>query len=171
MSSVLRGPVQPPNTRTQTSHGLTIHANGIIIGTVNQWAPDQSLAITPVFEFGSVTGPFGNLYGTPYEQVPGNVSGMQIRVQRFDIYTAQMEEAFGTRDLVMLTADPGQTDVTGQLTLREEWRTPNNENDYNIIYDGCWFSNIGRTFQTTDNRIVNVNATIMYTSKRRELQG
>jgi hypothetical protein len=34
-----------------------------------------------------------------------------------------------------------------------------------FVYSGCWFTSIGRTLRSDDNRIVNVNATIMYTKK------
>lgn len=165
MPSALKSNHTPPNTRTQTSHALVIYANGVPIGAINQWNPDQTLGVTPVFEFGSFTGPFGTDFGSPYETIPGNLSNMQIRVQRYDLYTAQMERAFGTADLHMLTREVGDPQVTGALTLREKWAAPNQQDRYALIYEGCWFTNIGRTLQSTDNRIVNVSATIVYTYK------
>lgn len=167
MPSALQSNVVPPNTRTQTSHSLVIVANGIPIGAVNQWNPDQTLATTPLFEFGSFTGPFGTDFGSPYETVPGNLSNMQIRVQRYDLYSAQMERAFGTRSLEMLTREVGDPNITGALTLRERWTAPNTQDRYAMLYEGCWFTNIGRTYSSTDSRIINVNATIVYTSRTR----
>lgn len=158
--------VTPPNTRTQTSHAMTIHAKGSMIGAINEWNPEQTMGTTEVFEFGQVTGPYGHQFGTPYEKVPGNISGQTIRVRRYDIYTAQMESAFGTINLEMLSSDPGMANGgTGHLDLRESWHTPGGANDYTVLYKGCWFSNIGRTHSTTGDRIVNVNATIEYTQK------
>lgn len=167
MTSVIQTNVTPPNTRTQTSHPLVILANGIPIGAINQWQPEMTLDVNPVFEFGSFTGPYGGSFGQPYEKVPGNLGGMTIRVQRYDIYSQQMERAFGTASLDMLSNDPGQSETTGLFTLRERWATPRQADRYAIQYEGCWFSNIGRTYSTTDNRIVNVNATIEYTCRTR----
>ena len=167
MTTSIQTNVTPPNTRTQTSHPLVILANGVPIGAINQWAPEQNLAVEPVYEFGSFTGPFGGVFGAPYEQVPGNISNLQIRVQRYDLYSNQMERAFGTASLDMLSNDPGDPNVTGLFTLRERWVSPNAAERYAIQYEGCWFTNIGRTLQSTDNRIINVNATIVYTCRSR----
>lgn len=167
MTTVIQTNVTPPNTRTQTSHSLVILANGVPIGAVNQWQPDQSLDVNPVHEFGSFTGPFGGVFGQPYEMVPGNINGMTLRIQRYDIYTTQMERAFGTASLDMLSNDPGDPNVTGLFTLRERWAAPNAQNRYAIQYEGCWFTNIGRTLSTTDNRIVNVSAALVYTCRTR----
>lgn len=163
--------VPPPNTGTQTSHAVTIHANNSIIGAINEWNAEQSLAINPVFEFGNVTGPYGSEFGAPYEKVPGNIGGMTIRVRRYDIYALQMERAFGTLDLEMLSKDPGDANGgTGQiLNIRERWTLPasSSATSYDNVYSGCWFSQLGRTLSTTGDRIVNVNATIEYTRKER----
>lgn len=173
-----------PRTYTQTSHALTIHAsNGDIIGAINQWQPEQTLATTAVYEFGNVTGPYaGGLgagtngflpYGAPYEHVPGNITGMTMRVQRYDVYTKAMEEAFGTADLQMLTNDPGMASGgVGLFDVREQWQAPANisgSKPYSIIYYGCWFTNIGRTHATSGDRITNVNASLVYTRKARIL--
>ena len=164
-------PLAPPNTVTQTSHAVTIHANNTIIGAINQWSPEQSLAVNGVWQFGSVAGPYGDEFGAPYEKVPGNISGQTITVQRYDIYTQQMEQAFGDFDLQMLSADPGNPNGgTGHvLTIREFWLMPESASvsSYNVLYHGCWFSRIGRTLSATDDRIVNVNASIEYTRKER----
>ena len=167
MASVLKTNLTPPNTRTQTSHPLVILANGVPIGAVQKWSPDQSMNAEHVYELGSFTGPFGATFGTPYEAVPGNTTGMTISVDRYDLWTSQMERAFGTTSLDMLSNDPGDPNTTGLFTLRERWATPNNANRYAIQYEGCWFTKIGRTFSSTDNRIVNVSATIIYTCRTR----
>lgn len=149
--------IAPPNSKTSTSHAMTIHSGGQMIGAINSWSPKQTLAIAQVHEFGQVTGPYGFEPGMPYEKIPGNVGGMTIDVNRYDLYTRRIEEVFGTIDLTVLSNDPNAFDV------REAWRTPDNTNNYTIIYQGCRFSNIGRTLQTTDDRIVKVSATIEYT--------
>ena len=167
MTTSIQTNVTPPNTRTQTSHPLVILANGRAIGAINQWSPEQNLGVEPVYEIGSFTGPFGGVFGAPYEMVPGNISGMQIRVQRYDLFSEQMEAAFGTTSLDMLSNDPGDPNVTGLFTLRERWVSPRASERYAIQYEGCWFTNIGRQISATDNRIINVNATLVYTAKTR----
>jgi hypothetical protein len=151
--------IQPPNTVTSTSHGVTLHSmpSGRMIGSIFQWSPKQTLAVTEVREFGNVTGPYGSEAGMPYEKVPGNVSGMQIEVGRCDLYTQRLEEAFGTVDLTILSQDPNAFDV------REAWRTPSNTNNYALVYQGCRFSSISRSLATTDERIVRVTGTLDYT--------
>lgn len=158
--------IQPPNTQTQTSHAITIHANGQMIGAINAWNPSQQMDVAAVFEFGQVTGPYGHQFGTPYEKVPQNITAMSIEIQRYDIYTSRMEEVFGTANLEMLSSDPGMANGgTGLFDVRERWTTPGGTNNYVVIYKGCWFTNIGRNHSTTGDRIVNVNATLEYTQK------
>lgn len=149
--------IQPPNTKTSTSHAMTIIAANQMIGAISSWAVNQTLPVVGVYEFGQVTGPFGIEAGMPYEKIPGNVGGMTIEVARYDLYTKRIEEVFGTIDLTVLSNDPNAFDV------REAWRTPDNTNNYVIIYQGCRFSKIGRTIATTDDRIVKASATIEYT--------
>ena len=139
-----------------------------MIGAINSWGPKQTLAITAVYEFGQVTGPYGYEFGAPYEKVPGNISGQQIEVNRYDIYTAQMETAFGSADLSMLSNDPGVANGgTGIMDVRERWITPGNAHNYDDVYLGCWFNSLGRTLATSDDRIVKVSATLEYTRKIR----
>jgi len=153
--------IAPPTTIAQLSHAITIQVNDRIVGAINQWNPAQNRTITELYEFGQVTGPYASGNGEPFEKVPGNVSGMQIAIQRYDIYLEQMEQAFGTPDLTMLSNQNDAFDV------RETWRSPNNVNNYYNEYRGCWFSDLGRTIQSTGDRIVNVNATLQYTHRDR----
>jgi len=132
-----------------------------MVGAINSWNPTQSLAIGAVHEFGNVTGPYGVEAGMPYEKIPGNVSGMTIEVNRYDIYTKRFEEAFGTLDLTVLSNDPNAFDV------RETWNAPDRANSYGIVYMGCRFSRIGRTLTTSDDRIVKVGASLEYTRSQR----
>jgi hypothetical protein len=99
--------------------------------------------------------------GEPYEKVPGNVTGMSIDVQRYDIYTLQMELVFGTPRLDMLSNQRNALEVT------ESWTRPDNTT-YVDQYRGVWFSNLGRTLSSTGDRVVNVNATLEYTTRVRQ---
>jgi len=170
-----------PLTQVRTSHALSIRANGQTVGLINSWAPSQSRTLTPVFEVAVDDS------GNPIEYVPGNMSGLTINVNRFDAYAARLEEAFGTRDLVMLTRQSEPID------LYEIWTVPTRDptafdrgaanvltsignaigksvdtsfiNKERFVYSGCWFTSLGRTLSSDDNRIVNVNATLVYTKK------
>ena len=152
----------PPTTVTKLNHSLTLRtANGITIGAVNGWNPQQNRTITPVFGFGTFEqpGPYGAQSGEPYEKCPGNLGGQTVGISRYDLFTRPMEDAFGTPDLTMLSNQ--QT----AISVREFWRFP--DNTFEVFeYQGCWFSNIGRNHSSTGDRIVNVNATLEYTSKR-----
>ena len=157
-----------PETLTRTSHSLTIIGPGNkVIGSINGWNPAQSKTITPVFQIATEYN--GTVSGDPMEKIPGNVTGQTIAVQRYDLYIDRMEKAFGTAfsaaaggDLMMLT----QQDRP--FAVQEKWKYPNGTIEV-IQYDGCWFSNIGRNFRSDGDRIINVNATLDWT-KRRKIQ-
>jgi len=162
--------VAPPNTVAQLSHAMTIRVNGQTVGAINEWNPRMNQTVTELYEFGVVTpggGPAGTtaqyskLSGEPFEKVPGNVSGMQIDVRRYDIYTLQMELAFGTPDLHMLSNQRNAFNVI------ESWLSANNIRNYFNHYQGCWFSDLGRTISATGDRTINVNATLQYTRRDR----
>jgi hypothetical protein len=162
--------VTPPNTVAQLSHAVTIRANGITLGAINEWNPRQTRTVTELFEFGVVTPggaqagttqQYSKLSGEPFEKVPGNVSGMQVDVRRYDIYTVQMEQVFGTPDLHLLSNQLNAFNVV------ETWQTPNNINNYFNHYQGCWFSDLGRTLSATGDRTINVNATLQFTRRDR----
>lgn len=162
--------VAPPNTVAQLSHAMTIRVNGTTIGAISEWNPRMNQTVTELYEFGVVTpggaaagstAQYSKLSGEPFEKVPGNVSGMQIDVKRYDIYTRQMEQAFNTPDLHMLSNQRNAFDVV------EMWTTPTNTNNFFNHYQGCWFSDLGRTISTTGDRTVNVSATLQYTRRDR----
>ena len=109
--------------------------------------------------------------GVPFEIVPGNVSGMQIDIRRWDLYAEQFDgsttagSAFPTpaNNLVMLS---------NQFTsfgIREKWFTPQNSSaiNYDRIYAGCWFQDTSRTISATNDRTINVGGTIRYTRRDR----
>lgn len=144
----------PPSTSTRTSHALTIKVLGQTVGFINGWNPTQSRTVTPIYEVGVDNS------GNPVEYMPGNITGLNISINRYDIYKTRMEEVFGTPDLVMLTRQSEPFDV------HEIWRFPfDDQNTERFIYAGCWFTSLGRTIRSDDNRIINVNATLVYTKK------
>lgn len=146
----------PPSTLVRTSHALTIKVGGNTIGLINGWTPAQSRTVTPIFELDIDNS------GDPVECMPGNMSGMTVSINRYDIYTQRMEEAFGTTDLTMLSRQ-GQP-----FEVFEIWVSPGNSEEVDrFIYSGCWFTSLGRQLRSDDTRLVNVNASLIYTKKLR----
>lgn len=138
-----------PETLVRSSHALTIVSNGITIGLINQWSPKQSRQITPVYEINFETS------GLPYENIPGNVQNLTLDIQRYDLWTNRMEQAFGTVDLTMLS------NQKSPFQVEEYWTAPSGQTEV-WRYLGCWFNNVGRTFSSNDTRVVNVNASMTY---------
>lgn len=149
-------PYNPPETLVRTSHSLTIKANGVTIGLLQGWSPQQSRQITPIYEINQESS------GLPLENVPGNVQNLTISVQRYDLWTKRMEEAFGTRDLTMLS------NQNSGFSVQEFWTYPSGQQEV-WEYTGCWFESLGRSFSSTDNRIINVNATLRYVHRYKVL--
>ena len=166
----MAGIVTPPSTVAQLSHAITIKTSGQTIGAINQWNPKMTRAVTELYELADgTTSGYSPGVGVPMEKVPGNISGMTIDVRRYDVYTMQMEQAFGTADLTMLSAQDTAFDAI------ETWKFPAQLGEfggspgpgYFNRYRGCWFSDLGRTIESTGDRIINVNATLQYTRKER----
>jgi hypothetical protein len=147
----------PPVTTARTSHAITIKTQSgtgpaTTIGLIKQWNPVQTRDVNPIYEINIATS------GDPLENIPGNMRGLTIKVQRYDLYTIPMEIAFGTSDLVFLS------DQNSPFQVMETWRFPNNTYEaWN--YTGCWFSNIGKNYQSDDNRMVLVDATLVYVAR------
>lgn len=142
-----------PTTSVRTSHAVVIRAGGIVVAMIQSWNPNQSMTVTPVYQLNS-----DSLEGTGnvFENVPGNIGGLTVSINRIDLYTRQMEQAWGpTFDIQMLT------DQKIPLDVLEKWKSPTNEvKEYR--YSGFYFTSLGRTISATDNRIVNVSASAMY---------
>lgn len=144
-----------PSTRTRTDHAMSISVNGQTIGHIQDWTPQQSRTVTPVYELDDRTS------GTVIENVPGNIGGLTIGVNRFDLFLSRMEQVWGIADMNMLT------DQSQSITVREKWRTITDENtgteqfEY-WTYEGVWFTSLGRTHSASGDRITKVNASFMY---------
>lgn len=152
-NSVFRS--NPPTTAVRTSHAMTIRSGGITIGVIQSWGINMSRGVAHVYELNA------NTSGEPVEAVPGNVGGLTINVNRYDLYTRRMEQAFGgsaVTDFEMLG------DQSNPFEVRESWRFPNGTSEARV-YVGCWFSSLGRTYQATGDRIVNVSAVLTFVRK------
>ena len=143
----------PPATETRTSHSIAIKLNGSTIGMISSWSPSAARAIGQVYELNP------NSSGMPYENVPGNVSGLTLSISRYDLWTQRLENVFegtpGNSVLRMIW------DQQAPFSVVESWTYPDGTME-NWTYAGCWFSSIGRTIRSDDNRVVQVNASITY---------
>ena len=152
-----------PITTAQLSHAMVIRTNGVTIGALNEWNPRINRTLTDLFEFGQVTGPYASNPGEPFDVVPGNVTGMQVDVRRWDLYTQQAETVFGPQ-VEMLS------NQFAAFGMREVWTSPGNLNDYTMIYSGCWWQDLGRTLDAKGDRSINAGGTIRFT-RRERLEG
>lgn len=144
-----------PITLTRTDHAISIRVNGLTIGQIQEWGPSQARDVTPTYELNSATS------GEVYENVPGNIRGLTITVNRYDLYTKKMEEAWGPGFSIEML-----TDQTTPLQVQEKWLNPGSAAEM-WIYTGCWFSSLGRNHQANGDRITKVQAQMMYKKKYR----
>lgn len=159
--------VTPPTTKAQLSHAMVLRINGLTLGALNEWNPRINRTLTDLYEFGPVTGPFAANPGEPFEVVPGNISGMQIDIRRWDLYEQQLETAFGPSNIYS-SAYQGVTMLSNQFAAfgcREVWTTPANSNNYVRVYGGCWWQDIGVTLDAKGDRTINAGGTIRYTRR------
>jgi hypothetical protein len=144
-----------PVTTTRTDHAISIRVDGETIGQIQDWTPQQSRTITATYELKSDTS------GEVVENVPGNIGGLTLGVNRFDLYKAKMEEVWGTNFNIQML-----TDQTEPFTVQEKWLVPNDSPEI-WIYTGCWFSSLGRNHSAQGDRITKVNASLSYVKKYR----
>lgn len=152
---------QIPRTRTRTSHGLLIRvAGGRVVGAVNGFTHTQTRDVEDEFEVDA------NATGyAPVDLVPQNTTTRSLLIQRYDLFQSPIEEAFGTGFEYVNLADQSRPFV-----LRTIWRSPvgslfGGRRVYE--YTGAYFTRFGRTARSDDNRIVNVDAEIVYALRRR----
>ena len=152
-----------PITRTRTDHAMIIKVDGVSIGHIQDWTPQQSRTVTPVYQFSTDSAEGSS--GTVVENVPGNIGGLTIGVNRYDLYTKKMEEVWGNGfSITMLT------DQERAITIREVWKKIDengNTTSESWAYEGVWFTSLGRTHSANGDRITKVNASFMYARKNR----
>lgn len=156
-------PERVPRTRTRTSHGLTLRVTGgRVIGAVNAVGESQTRAVDEEWEINRSAHGAG-----PADIIPQNVTTRTLKISRYDLYVQHMEEVFNqTGEMVSLS------DQFRPFSLRTIWQSP-----VGIVlggrrvyeYVGCWFTNLGRNVRSDDNRIINVDADVVYQYRRRIL--
>lgn len=142
-----------PNTAVRTDHAVSIYAEGKLVGYIQEWSPQQSRGMTPVYELNAASS------GTIVEHVPGNMSNQTVTVNRLDLYNSRMEQAWGPGFSIQMLSDQ-----FNPLTITEEWSNPDGSTVM-VVYGGCWFQSLGRTHSAQGDRITKVNASMVYTSK------
>ena len=155
------GVVNPPLTQTASSHSIIIkNSSGLKIGRIQSWSPNMARTVDTLFEVQ------GNATGEPIERVPQVQTSNSISVQRYELYSTHIGEAFGVKligdndDLFTLILQKNA------IHIRELWRDPfGGMRGY--AYVNCWFSNIGQTISATDDRIIKASATVEFTRKVR----
>lgn len=153
-------PDRVPRTRTRTSHGLTLRVGGRIIGAVNALAHTHNRQLDDVWEIDRAA-----VGAAPADIVPQNVTGRRLTISRYDLYIGLMEEVMSATGEIIVLSDQFRP-----FSLRTVWQSSvgivlGGRRIY--VYEGCWFEDIGRAVRSTDDRIVNVNATIRYQTRRR----
>lgn len=144
-----------PNTATRTSHACSIRVDGVTIGMIQSWNPAMGRTVTPIYEINSATS------GEVIENVPGNITGLTMTVDRVDLFNKKMEEVWGANFNIQML-----TDQTNPITIQEKWLNPNGSPEI-WMYTGCWFTSLGRNQSSSDDRIIRVNAQMMYVKKYR----
>ena len=142
-----------PVTKVRTSHAVTIRVSSTIIGYIQSWAPNQARPTTPVYQLDASTA------GLILERAPMNITGTTINVTRVDLYNSRMEEAWGPG----FNAIKMLTDQVNSLTIYEKWSNPDGSS-HTQVYEGCWFTSLGRNLPADGDKIVRVNAAIDYVS-------
>lgn len=165
----------PPMTQTATSHAITIRTDqGIKIARIQSWAPSMARTIEQIFEVQA------NNTGEPVEQVPQIQNTNRISVERYELYTFLIGEAFGVptiagasgRDPLEATGSVNGNDLVSLVrqikpfNIREVWRDPfGGIRAY--VYTGVWFTDWGITIAATDDRIIKSRATLQFTRRLR----
>lgn len=155
---------QIPLTRTQTSYGLTIHAQvgnkRAVIGAVNRISLNETMELEEVYEVDK------DARGLPRELIPQILSNRTLQLSRYELYAAQLKEVFGTPELFTLL------DQTGPLNLRLSWKFPGSDSVLSVIphlqqdlriymFANCYFTNLGKTI-SADDVIVRSEGTIVW---------
>lgn len=140
-----------PNTRVANQHIISIRFRGTNIGLIQRWAPRQTRRMTPIYEISDRTS------GRRVDVVPGNVETLTVDVNRYDLFERRLHEAFGFPANANHLADH-----TDPFEVQELWTLPDGLIT-GTIYQGCWFSSVGREYTATGDRVIMANATMEVT--------
>lgn len=159
IDKALAGPRGVPTTRARTTHAYSLQtARGQTIGAVFRSEARQSRDIKFKYEVDV------NANGQPADIVPGVMTAQTFSITRFDLFDEILEEVFGEFEIEMLT------DQTRGWRIREVWRAPSsilNSRGRRYEYAPAYFSDLGRSQGADDDRLVRVNAQLVWLNKRK----
>jgi len=184
-----------PNTNVATSHVVVIQAGGSNIGLIQSWSPSQSRTVTPYYEINPVGGgevaenipgvstgltiqiSMFELYTKRAEQVWGPDFNITMLVDQTNPLTITEKWRDPTQAVPKNEKNPIKQawsstkkqfrDIGKTLGDPSEWWDPNPILSRIYVYEGFWFTSLGRTLASNDDRIVKVNATGVYQKKTR----
>lgn len=146
-----------PNTRVRLTHALSLRFNGRLVAACHQFDPRFRRTVDREYEIDR------NATGLPAAHI-GQTGEGEATLGRYDLYFALLEETLGTREIITLC------DQRKGFTLRETWRGPAGILGGGVRayeYLDCYFTDIGRTQSATDDRIVKVQASLVWRDRRR----
>jgi len=150
------GPTNPPTTQTASAHSVTIrNAQGLKVGRIQQWNMQLSRVTDQVWEIDQ------NTKGLPHELTPQIQATNIIQVQRYELYTKFMGQAFGANLLGGVADMYSLSQQVTPFSVRETYVYPSGTIKA-YLYSGCYFTEYGRTISATDDRIVKAQATIWF---------
>lgn len=123
----------PDAPTSKTYHGITIEANGAVIGRVQNWnvSGAYTRAGELVWELNNRT------YGRPVDYVPGRAEGYTITATVAELWEKEIEVQLGLA--AARTQFNDLVDQTFPFTCREFWFRGNRI--YRVwTYRGCWFT-------------------------------
>jgi len=142
----------PPNTLVKSSHGIQIKVGGDTIGAISKFTPAaSSRAMTRVWELNPMSS------GHPIDTIPGNLDGFTLDVERYDLWRANFEEVFGgeARLIDAIGNQKNPFEVYQYLWHPDGFKEL-------TVYRGCWFSNVGRDYSSTADRIIMVRGQLNF---------
>lgn len=141
-----------PDTLVRSSHGIQIKIKGEVIGAIRNWSPaEYTRGMTRVWELNPLSS------GHPIDQVPGNLDGFTLRVDRYDIWKEPFEKVFGG-DIALMEAIGNQQ--AGFDCYQYLWH-PDGYKEL-TVYRNSWFTSIGRNYSADGDRIIMVSATLAF---------
>lgn len=185
--------VAVPTTRARLTHALTIHARGRIIGALHQWAPTQSRTVDTEFEVDRHS--YGmpvdlvpqtvdrreiriaryDTYPKIMEEVFGT-SELYVLADQYRPFT--LREVWRGPAITANSSNPlgGLSGLLNSVGASAAARTVDRANvaigeltaDTRVYaYIGCYFTDVGRMLDAKGDRVVSVEATLVWLGRRR----
>lgn len=149
---------------TKVYHGVSIVAQGGVVGRIQSWQPDAyTREGVHLYELSHMQ------FGRPVEYVPGRATGFTIAVTRAEVWGSEMEKVFGYSELFN-----DLTDQNKPFDVKEFWFKGGEDATTSQcwVYTGCWFQNKNMDAITSDgDGITRISATLAYVSRQGTFQG